>query len=63
MLQTAMYYTSKNKLLCTMTNFDTINIDSYNKDIFYASGSYYNKIIFYYDNLNISFIVSNEIGY
>jgi hypothetical protein len=45
MLQTAMYYTSKNKLLCTMTNFDTINIDSYNKDIFYASGSYYNKII------------------
>ena len=34
-----------------MTNFDTINIDSYNEDIFYGSGNYYNKIMQLFNNL------------
>lgn len=34
-----------------MTNFDTSNIDSYNKDIFYNSGFYFSKITELLDNL------------
>lgn len=34
-----------------MTNHDTINIDSYNQDIFYNSASYFNKITEIFNNL------------
>lgn len=44
MMNTAQSLASQNKLLCEMTNFDTSNTDSYNKDIFYNSGCYFIKI-------------------
>lgn len=34
-----------------MTNFDTMNIDSYQKDIFYNAGGYHDKIRELFSNL------------
>lgn len=51
MMHSALSMTSQNKILSEMTNFDTANIDSYHKDIFYNSGSYFNKINELFDNL------------
>lgn len=51
MMNSALTMASKNKLLSEMTNFDTSNTDSYNKDIFYNPGSYYSKITELFYNL------------
>ncbi len=51
MLTTSLSFTSKNKILSEMTNFDTCNVDSYRKDIFHNPGSFYNKITELENNL------------
>ncbi len=44
MMHSALSMTSQNKILSEMTNFDTANINSYNNDIFYSPGAYFNKM-------------------
>lgn len=51
MLTSALKCTSQNKILSEMTNFDTCNIDSYDKDIFYNSGLFYGKLKALFENL------------
>lgn len=53
MLTTCLSFTSKNKILSEMTNFDTCNIDNYQRDIFYNPGSFYNKITELTNNLYV----------
>ena len=57
MLSAALPLVSKNKILCEMTNFDTCNIDSYNKDVFFNAGSYFNKIDELFTNLYFAMAV------
>lgn len=51
LMQSTLQRTSKNKLLSEMTNFDSCNIDSYQKDIFYNPGAVFSKIEELFSNL------------
>ena len=47
MMNRAIHLTSQNKLYCRPTNFDTMNINNYQNDIYYGTNSYvkFNKIM------------------
>lgn len=37
MMNRAIHYAAENKNLCNSTNFDTMNINNYQNDVFYGS--------------------------
>ena len=37
MMNRAIHHAAENKKLCSLTNFDTMNINNYQNDVFYGS--------------------------